>query len=72
MVLVLLVVDFAEVEPFSQRLEARIATLDDELAMAVRAQSQMAGKALDDLDVARRAVGELHAKVKNIRSKVHA
>jgi len=50
-------------------LEARIGSLDEELALAVRQQSQLAGKALDDLDVARRAVGELHAKVKNIRSK---
>jgi chromosome segregation ATPase len=57
------------VEPFSQRLETHISSLDEELAMAVRAQSQIAGKALDDLDVARRAVGELHSKVKNIRSK---
>ena len=59
----------AEIEPFAARLEKQIGTLDEELALAVRAQSQMAGKALDDLEKAKNAVGELHAKVKGIRSK---
>jgi len=59
----------AEVEPFAKRLESQITQLDEDLALAVRAQSQLAGKALDDLEKAKNAVGELHAKVKGIRSK---
>lgn len=58
-----------ELDPLASRLDSRIKTLDEDLALAVRAQSQQAGKALDDLDKAKNAVGELHAKVKGIRGK---
>lgn len=59
-----------EVEPFSLKLNAEIAELDEKLSHAVKKQAQLADRALEELDKSRSAVKELHSKVKSIRTKV--
>ena len=56
-------------DPFVGRLQAQIASLDDEISEAVQAQSEAGEKAERDILEAQTAILELHSKIDGIKSK---
>lgn len=58
-----------KLDPFVGRLQAQIASLDDEISEAVQAQSEAGEKAERDILEAQTAILELHSKIDGIKSK---
>jgi hypothetical protein len=56
-------------EPFLARVDSNIAQLDEEISRAVQAQAEAGERATKDISEAKGAIHELHAKIKDIKSK---
>ena len=56
-------------EPFLARVDSNITQLDEEISRAVQAQAEAGERAAKDISEAKGAIHELHAKIKDIKSK---